>query len=73
MLVRQTHNFGAPREHEFERKWAGAEDLRYTDTRVDEQKRKLGIKFERKWAGAEDLRYTDTRVDEQKRKLGIKV
>jgi len=44
MLVRQTHSFGAPREHEFERKWNGAEDLRYTDTRVDEQKRKLSIK-----------------------------
>jgi U5 small nuclear ribonucleoprotein component len=50
MLVRETHNFGNATQqsgsikHEFERKWAGAEDLRYTDTRYDEQKRKLSIK-----------------------------
>jgi U5 small nuclear ribonucleoprotein component len=44
MLVRQTHSFGKKQEHEFERKWAGAEDLRYTDTRIDEQKRRLSIK-----------------------------
>ena len=44
MLVRVTHNFGSKLEHEFERKWAGAEDMRYTDTRLDEQKRRLSIK-----------------------------
>eukprot|EP00802_Teleaulax_amphioxeia_P003246 Tamp_03249.p1 GENE.Tamp_03249~~Tamp_03249.p1 ORF type:complete len:989 (-),score=348.22 Tamp_03249:779-3745(-) len=44
MLVRVTHNFGKKLEHEFERKWAGAEDMRYTDTRIDEQKRRLSIK-----------------------------
>jgi U5 small nuclear ribonucleoprotein component len=51
MLVRETHSFGktnaknaSASSHEFERKWAGAEDLRYTDTRIDEQKRKLSIK-----------------------------
>ncbi len=31
-------------DSEFERKWDKCEDMRYMDTRIDEQQRKLGIK-----------------------------